>query len=529
MRPQFQIVVNSTIRTLRENPLLVAFIVLGLAVRLIFWLYTHRVWEDALITITAAQNVWEGFGLTHHASEPRVHSFTSPISVLIPMVAGPFHAGLMALRLSSLVASVAAIFFAYRIGVLLTFHWAAQVLVLSYLACDQLQIFFGMGGMETQVVTAIALGTIYFLMQRAWWSLGIFCGLAAISRPEFILFLLPPIGIALLAFHRQALFKFTVPILAIGGSWFAFATFYYGSPVPNTIVAKSLSFRYGLSSTPWEFMWLFTVRSWRDYVPFKEFFPSINAPLPDLVLKIIGLTVLLFFVVGLLVSAKRRNALFIGGIAIISFEVYRSTMVMNSYFMWYLPPFLALAFLVAAYGISELAVKMPRLAIAGSLALALAYTIHLPFSMPLDKEVQEKIEIGVRAKTGSMLNAMTTDKDTVVLEPLGFIGWMAFNKTIYDFPGLGSKVVVRAIKNMAAPSLAGLIDALQPTYVVVRPHEFKALQLRFPGTAAKYELAARVLPASPINLEKWGYQYATIDGDFGILRRTQAFDQVVRP
>src|SRR5438876_9455579 len=92
MRPQFQIVVNSTIRTLRENPLLVAFIVLGLAVRLIFWLYTHRVWEDGLITITAAQNVWEGFGLTHHASEPRVHSFTSPISVLIPMLAGPCHA-----------------------------------------------------------------------------------------------------------------------------------------------------------------------------------------------------------------------------------------------------------------------------------------------------------------------------------------------------------------------------------------------------------------------------------------------------
>ena len=29
--------------------------------------------------------------------------------------------------------------------------------MLTYLACDQLQIFFGMGGMETQVVTAIAV------------------------------------------------------------------------------------------------------------------------------------------------------------------------------------------------------------------------------------------------------------------------------------------------------------------------------------------------------------------------------------
>lgn len=47
------------------------------ATRLTFWFYTGRVWEDALVTITAARNVWEGFGLTHHASEPHVQSFTS--------------------------------------------------------------------------------------------------------------------------------------------------------------------------------------------------------------------------------------------------------------------------------------------------------------------------------------------------------------------------------------------------------------------------------------------------------------------
>src|SRR5207302_10535720 len=97
--PRFQRIFDSIVRTLRQNPLLIAFIVLALVARLTFWFYTQRIWEDALITITAARNVWEGFGLTHHASEPRVHSFTSPISVLIPMVAESFHAGLVALRL----------------------------------------------------------------------------------------------------------------------------------------------------------------------------------------------------------------------------------------------------------------------------------------------------------------------------------------------------------------------------------------------------------------------------------------------
>jgi hypothetical protein len=140
---------RSIIRTLRDNPILAVFLALALVARLTFWLYTGRVWEDALITITAARNVWEGVGLTHHASEPYVQSLTSPISVLIPILGEWCHAGLLVLRLSSLAASVATIYFAYRIGVLLGFRWVAQVLVLTCLACDQLQIFFGMGGMET--------------------------------------------------------------------------------------------------------------------------------------------------------------------------------------------------------------------------------------------------------------------------------------------------------------------------------------------------------------------------------------------
>src|SRR4051812_13843091 len=104
---------------LRANPLLLTFIIVAVVVRLAFWFYTQRIWEDSLITLTAARNVWEGHGLTHHASEPRVHSFTSPISVLIPLIGIPFQGGLAALRLSSLAGAVAAVYFAYRIGVLL--------------------------------------------------------------------------------------------------------------------------------------------------------------------------------------------------------------------------------------------------------------------------------------------------------------------------------------------------------------------------------------------------------------------------
>jgi hypothetical protein len=518
IQPRFEQTGDSILQTLRENPLLTFFIALALLVRLVFWLYTGRIWEDALITATAARNVWVGFGLTHHASEPRVHCFTSPISVLIPLLTGPY-GGILALRLSSLVASIGAIFFAYRIGVLSRFHWAAQVLVLTYLACDQLQIFFGMAGMETQVVTTIALGVIYFYLQRSWSWLGFFCGLAMISRPEFILFLLPPIAIALLLFHRAAILRVLGLASLIGLPWFGFATLYYGSPIPNTIVAKSFSFRLGFSSTPWQFKWQFLKESWSDYAPFREFTFCYAAPTGDLVLKIIVFAFLLLFLFGSLVSVRRRSALFLCGAAVIGFLIYRSTIVLNHYYMWYLPPFLALAFIVAGYGLSQLAIRFPKVAISIAMIIGGIYALHLPFSMPLDRKVQRRIEDEVRAKTGTTLNAMMTEKDSAVLEPLGFIGWASFNKTIYDFPGLGSKVAVQALKEMREPSLAGLVDALQPTYVVLRSFEFDGFQEKFPTTASQYELAAEIKTPSKIKLQRWGCHYGTGDDDFRILRR----------
>ncbi len=89
--------VLSGAKLIRMYPLASSFVALAVLVRLIHWFYTGRVWEDALITMTPARNVWAGNGLTHHLSEPRVHSFTSPLSVLVPLVGEAFGQGLLGL------------------------------------------------------------------------------------------------------------------------------------------------------------------------------------------------------------------------------------------------------------------------------------------------------------------------------------------------------------------------------------------------------------------------------------------------
>ena len=48
--------------------------------------FTQHVWEDYYITYRASKNLATGEGLTFTAGE-RVHSFTSPLGVLLPAVA----------------------------------------------------------------------------------------------------------------------------------------------------------------------------------------------------------------------------------------------------------------------------------------------------------------------------------------------------------------------------------------------------------------------------------------------------------
>jgi hypothetical protein len=223
----------------RRHPVGLFFVVVAVVVRLAFWLYTDRIWEDALITLTPARNLWEGNGLTHHISEPRIHSFTSPISVLVPIIGEAFGHGLLFLRLVSVAASAGTIVIAYRIGRYFGWGLPSQILVLGFLALDQLQIFFGMSGMETQIATMVILAGFWALVTKQWSLLGLMLGVAALSRPEFGLWILV-IGVGLIFKLKKDLIRPAVLGVSVLLPWIIFTTAYYGSPIPHTIVAKNL-------------------------------------------------------------------------------------------------------------------------------------------------------------------------------------------------------------------------------------------------------------------------------------------------
>ena len=220
----------------------------GCLLRLFFWNFTHRTWEDALISVMHSENVALGFGLTHHhPGYPPLHGFTSPLSVLVPLLADIFHPGwgLVLIRIVSALLAIPTVLLAAAVALHRSFFanvWLVYLLC-GYLAFEHHQILWGMAGMETQMAVFVLFLTLYHALKLNTWALGISMALCMYARPDFAIFLLV-VAIYLVVTDRSILFKSGGLAVALYAPWLLFTTLYYGSPIPNTIIAKSMG--YGL-------------------------------------------------------------------------------------------------------------------------------------------------------------------------------------------------------------------------------------------------------------------------------------------
>src|SRR5271166_2321317 len=144
---------------------MLALSITAVVIRLFFWFYTQRTWEDALITVQHAENAARGLGLTHAPGGPHVHGFTSALSVLIPLLGEIVHRGfgLPLLKFVSAICGGIAVFLGMRVCQRLGIVFPISLLVGGYLTIEHQQILFGMAGMETQIAVTVVLLSIYSL------------------------------------------------------------------------------------------------------------------------------------------------------------------------------------------------------------------------------------------------------------------------------------------------------------------------------------------------------------------------------
>jgi hypothetical protein len=291
------------LRDVRVSPArteLAAWIGAALMVRVTFWLITDRVWEDALITLAHVHNALSGIGLTHHPGEPVTQGFTSALSVLIPL-AGEIlvrGSGLTVLRVASLAAAAFTIVAGARCSERLALSKPATRLVLAYLALDPLQVFYGMSGMETQVAVAVLLWSAGLALESPIRParFGASLGIALLARPDFLIWIILALLVQAIRGVGPAL-RSAVVAIAVAGPWLLFTLVYYGSPIPQTIVAKSIALTNPMTADP--ISWVGIQVLWhlptiaRTFSPFLEDTFVVATPVPTFAAYGVGAFMLL--------------------------------------------------------------------------------------------------------------------------------------------------------------------------------------------------------------------------------------------
>jgi hypothetical protein len=481
-----------------RRTLLAAVAVVALAPLLFAW-FSGQIWEDYYITFRSSRNLAEGHGLVYQPGE-RVHTFTSPLGVLLPalsfVLAGDDQPALWLFRVLSALALAGAAGLVFRHASEQGWSAAGAWFALCLGLLEAKIVAFSANGMETAILVLFAALAWHELtrpagMRVVWlalayaglmWTRPDACVLAAAMTFSWWLF-----GAPKSMPDRARFWPRLAGAILLGGliyaPWLLWAWDYYGSFVPQTIIAKSALTPGGLSLSRIILAPLHCLvsRTALDGL-FTPIYASNGWP-PFFLLAGAGLARLAAFlwVVPVLSRATRAASfgVLLGGIYFHQIMPYP----------WYYAPWTMLAALALAGGAWALAIRLPAFCrplgriIAASLAGGtLLVSVAQAYSA---KQQQQIIEDTGRKKIGVWLRNHAARGDSVFLEPIGYIGYFSQLK-ILDFPGL-SAPEVSAIVRSGPGGYARIITTLKPDWLVLRPYEIAHQNLQDSGMLSNYE------------------------------------------
>jgi len=531
------------------------------AVALAWALYTNHAWEDYYITYRASKNLATGHGLTFTEGE-RVHSFTSPLGVLLPALASVLtgnssdDGALWVFRVMSIGAMAGAGVLLWKIGRATHRRGWVAVLLVGLFATDTKIVDFSTNGMETGILMLFLAWTLFALLlspKRPALHLGLAWAGLMWTRPDSFVYI-GALAVGGLLFaplspgapgRGQLLKTFLVAgafAAAAYGPWLVWAWSYYGTPLPHTITAKGLFHTPITTTSLLTWIWNFprAVTAHLDMLA-TTFMPPYSSntgwPLPMLKATywIAWGCLWVWVLPGIQRATRFASFAFFAG------EFYLTSFV-NFPVPWYVPTLTVFSLLVITGLIGQVAdyaagsagtgavsagrkiLRWVTMVAAGALAAgALSITVLAAHQLRLQERL---IERGERQVIGEWLrDNASSPRDTVFLEPLGYIGFYS-NLKMYDFPGLSSPEVVAARKRIELRNYPEcwpqLIHELAPDWVVVRDYEADVIRRKDPTLLNRDYSLARIFDVRPaVNALTFvaGRGYLLNDAYFEVYRR----------
>ncbi|MEM1058380.1 MAG: hypothetical protein AAGK14_03960 [Verrucomicrobiota bacterium] len=511
--------------------------------------YTDSAWEDWYITYRASQNLAAGNGLVFSPGE-RVHTFTSPLGVLIPAgfayAVGPEDEGLVLWLyriLNALVVGAAAVLLLWLASRLAMGLWPV-LLLLGLFLLDAKMLIFSINGMETAYLVffiAMALFCLHGDLRRRFLWLGLAWAGLMWTRPDGCIYI-AAIGLGWLIFcpaipgvasRRDYLVLYVKAALvttALYLPWFAWAWWYYGSPVPNTILAKGLRFSQddppGYLYHTLIFPYLVTYHGRAADLIFTQ--PYLNyfndgIAWTGYVSRVLVSLAIFQWILPLGLSREARAASLTAMLAL-----FYMVVIVPTHYPWYIPGFALLVYWALARGLQDWQGRaapakgrgrLAPAAVAAVLLFAAGVSVATVHQM---ESFQRVVDRGLRAPLGEWLRQNAdSPQDTVFIECLGYVGYYSELK-MYDFPGLSSPEMVAARKELQSDNWAELISYLKPDWVVVRDFEIDVINASDPTVLSnQYTLAKRFDEREVVRSIPWvpGRDMLERDDNFFIFAR----------
>jgi hypothetical protein len=205
--------------------------------------------DDASITFRYARNLLSGNGFVFNPGE-QVQGTTTPLYTLVMAAIGAAAGGASApfpqiALLVNTLADCATCYLLLRLGRRLGAERIGLAAALLW-AVEPYSVTFAIGGLETSLFVLLLTGTTLAYVEKRRIPTALCAILAILTRPDAVLLVGPLILDRLFRAWRRGenlevgeVLTFLLPGLA----WGAFATWYFGSPIPHSVIAKLAVYR----------------------------------------------------------------------------------------------------------------------------------------------------------------------------------------------------------------------------------------------------------------------------------------------
>ncbi len=417
-------------------------LLLALVARALAWAQLPLASEDAYITFRYARNLASGHGLVYNPGE-KVMGFSSPLWAVWNTVGLlVVHDPVLWSRLTSLGADALTLLLVGRLIERQAGRAAAWCFTFFFAAWPYFSAV-SVSGMENSLMLALmALAATLLASRPGRGAAGAALGLLALTRPEGV------VAAGVLALGARGRDRLVALSIAIAGA--LALTAYFGSPLPQSVLAKSML--YGTPG-PWVgrlwWEWLFPL--WLGRWPTSG---DLNLLVP---LTVVWSAALAPGLAALWRGRRTPLAL----LAAAGLAVWTGYALLGvAYFYWYLAVPLAALAIVAAIG-------LPRLARGRALYVAIVLCVLGTWSIARILYIgRAQAETASFARVAETLRENARAGQKVMLEPIGMVGFLD-PLIVVDEVGLVSPRVA-ARRMGGAGWYTDIVDAERPDWLVVR-------------------------------------------------------------